>query len=100
MAKQVVWSLRAQGDRKNILDYWIQRNKSKSYSKKLNALINVSTHLVSAFPKLGRETDMKKVRVKVIKDYLLIYEETTERIEGLTIWDNRQSSEKLIKRLR
>ena len=100
MAKQVVWSLRAQGDRKNILDYWIQRNKSKPYSKKLNALINVSTQLISAFPKLGRETDIKNVRVKVIKDYLLIYEETKERIEVLTIWDNRQSSEKLIKRLR
>lgn len=38
MAKQVVWSIRAQEDRKNILKYWRQRNQSITYSKKLNYL--------------------------------------------------------------
>ena len=39
MAKQVIWSLRAQNDKKEILDYWKQRNKSNTYSKKLKRVI-------------------------------------------------------------
>jgi len=42
MAKQVIWSLRAQNDKKEILDYWRQRNKSNAYSKKLNELLKES----------------------------------------------------------
>ena len=38
MAKQVIWSILAHNDRLEILDYWIKRNKSNSYSKKLNQI--------------------------------------------------------------
>ena len=34
--KKIIWSLKAQEDRKQILNYWIKRNKSTNYRIKLN----------------------------------------------------------------
>jgi len=50
MAKQIIWSLTAQLDRKEILLYWINRNKSRTYSKKLNKLFIEAIQLIAEFP--------------------------------------------------
>lgn len=97
MAKQVVWSFRAQSDRKEILNYWQQRNKSNFYSKKLNQLFKESIKIIADFPQIGKPTDSINTRVKIVKDYLIIYEETETQILILTIWDSRQDPEKLMK---
>jgi plasmid stabilization system protein ParE len=36
MVEKIIWSLKAQEDRKQILNYWINRNKSTYYRVKLN----------------------------------------------------------------
>jgi addiction module RelE/StbE family toxin len=100
MAKQVVWSLRAQDDRKNILSYWRQRNKSNTYSKKLNLLFKEAVNTIGDFPKIGKLTDDRNARIKVVRDYLIIYEETETTIFILTVWDGRQDPAKLVKVLR
>ncbi len=100
MAKQVIWSLRAQSDKKEILDYWRQRNKSNTYSKKLNELFKESIKIILDFPQIGKVTDDTKARIKIVRDYLIIYEETETQIFILTIWDSRQDPEKLEKILR
>lgn len=97
MAKQVVWSFRAQSDRKEILNYWRHRNKSISYSNKLNQLLKESIKIIADFPQIGKPTDDINTRIKIIKDYLIIYEETETQILILTIWDTRQDPEKLKK---
>ena len=100
MAKQVIWSFRAQNDKKEILDYWRQRNKSNTYSKKLNELFKESIKIILDFPQIGKVTDDTKARIKIVRDYLIIYEETETQILILTIWDSRQDPEKLEKILR
>ena len=95
MAKQVVWSLRAQTDRKEILTYWLLRNKSNSYGKKLNQLFKESIKIIVDFPQIGKLTDDTNTRIKIVKDYLIIYEETETQILILTIWDSRQDPNKL-----
>jgi addiction module RelE/StbE family toxin len=100
MAKQVVWSLRAQDDRKNILSYWRQRNKSNTYSKKLNLLFKEAVNTIRDFPKIGKLTDDRNTRIKVVRDYLIIYEETETTIYILTVWDGRQDPAELVKVLR
>jgi plasmid stabilization system protein ParE len=97
MAKQVIWSLRAQNDKKEILDYWRQRNKSNTYSKKLNALFKESIRIILDFPQIGKVTDDTKARIKIVRDYLIIYEDTETQIFILTIWDSRQDPDKLKK---
>lgn len=95
MVKQVVWSLRAQKERKEILDYWRRRNKSNTYSKKLDLLFRESVRIIKDFPHVGKITDEKSTRIKIVKDYLLIYEETESQILILTIWDSRRDPDKL-----
>ena len=100
MVKQVVWSLRAQNDRKKILNYWRLRNKSNTYSKKLNQLFKNSIQIIKDFPLIGKSTDDPNTRIKIVKDYLMFYEETETQIFILTIWDSRQDPDKLKKVLK
>jgi toxin YoeB len=97
MAKQVIWSLKAQNDKKVILNYWRQRNKSNTYSKKLNELFKESIRIILDFQQIGKVTDDTKARIKIVRDYLIIYEETETQIFILTIWDSRQDPDKLKK---
>jgi plasmid stabilization system protein ParE len=93
MVKQVIWSKIAQGNRKHILQYWILRNKSATYSKKLNEYFKESVELIRKYPGIGKKTEYPDIRVKVIKHYLLTYRYSVGRIEILTIWDSRQDPE-------
>jgi len=95
MVKQVIWSIQAQNDRKQILEYWRQRNKSNQYSKKLNNLFKEAVKLITEYPQIGRVTDDSQARIKIVRDYLIFYEETNDQILILTIWDNRQDPERL-----
>ena len=100
MVKQVIWSLRAQTDRQHILKYWTQRNKSNTYSKKLNQLFKEAVKIIKDFPQIGKQTDDQNTRIKIVRDYLIIYEETESQICILTIWDSRQDPDKLVKILK
>jgi toxin YoeB len=93
MAKQIVWTKQAQQDRKDILDYWPVNNRSNAYSLKLNQLIKKAVNLIAAHPHIGRRTDVQKIRVKLIRNYLIFYEESKTKIFILTIWDNRRNPE-------
>lgn len=42
MARKIIWTISAQQERKEILEYWFQINKSKSFSKKLNILLEAA----------------------------------------------------------
>ncbi|MEP6700726.1 MAG: type II toxin-antitoxin system RelE/ParE family toxin [Bacteroidota bacterium] len=57
MAKQIIWSLQAQKDRKEILLYWRIRNQSTTYSKKLNQLFKKAVQLLAEHPHIGRRTE-------------------------------------------
>lgn len=100
MVKRVIWSQRAQDDRKQILEYWRNRNKSNRYSKKLDSKFREALNLIRNHPQIGKHTDDQKARIKIVKDYLLIYEETKDSIILLTIWDSRQGPKKLEKTLK
>jgi toxin YoeB len=93
--KQVIWSIRAQQDRISILEYWIVRNKSKTYSSKLFMLFKQAVDLISDHPRIGKPTKYGNVRFKIVRDYLLFYEEMEDSIEILLVWDGRQNTDKL-----
>ena len=72
MAKRkIVWVKRANVERKEILEYWILRNKSKAFSIKINKSIINTTQLLAEHPTIGRKTSLQNVRVKIIRDYLI-----------------------------
>ena len=100
MAKQIIWSLLAQKDRTEILHYWRIRNQSISYPEKLNLLFKKAIRLLAAHPHIGRSTEIQNIRVKLVRDYLIIYKETETHIEILTIWDNRRNPDELESRFK
>ncbi len=95
MVKQVIWSPQAQSQRRSILQYWVDRNKSNAYSIKLNKLIKEAIALVLSNPEIGRKTDIPNVRVKIVRDYLIFYEIQNESLHILAFWDSRQNPQKL-----
>lgn len=96
MAKRLVWSPIAREIRKEILQYWIRRNKSKRYSKKLNTLFEESAQQIANFPYSGISISGKVYRGKLIKDYYLLYKIKDDSIEILFIWDTRKDPADLL----
>lgn len=92
MARQIIWTLTAQSERREILEYWVKRNKSKAFSKKLNKLIISALRDVSKNPTIGRKTDFPNVRAKIVRDYLIFYEITPTSIYVLSVWDGRRDN--------
>ncbi len=95
MVRKITWSLRAQEDRKAIFKYWNERNRSKRYSQKLNRLFNETVSFLSEHPHIGRITILDNVHVKVVRDYLIIYEIAETEITIHTIWDGRRNPTEL-----
>lgn len=97
MAKRIVWTRKACLDIIAILEYWQRRNKSNTYSKKLNKLFVQSVLIISKYPEIGKRTDIENVRVKIIKEYLVFYEIIGQEIIVLTIIDGRRDPSLLLK---
>lgn len=95
MVRKIVWSAKAQTDRREILEYWFHRTKSKHYSKKLDLLFRDAAQLIKTHPKIGKPTSENKVRFKIVENYLMFYEETPKKLLILTIWDSRRNPDEL-----
>lgn len=93
--RRIVWTKKANKERRKILEYWVNRNKSKRFSQLLNKRIISELRLVSKNPLIGKKTDLQNVRIIILKYYLLFYEITETEIVVLTIWDSRRNPDKL-----
>jgi plasmid stabilization system protein ParE len=56
------WTETAISQRNYIFGYWIKRNQSTTYAKKLNEKIKERTNLLKQNPELGKKTDFKNTR--------------------------------------
>ena len=96
MAKRKInWTEKANFERKEILDYWIQKNKSKNYSIKLNQLFIEILKQVAESTTIERKTDFENVRVRNVRDYLLFYKQDPKYIKVLTVWDGNPEEKTL-----
>ena len=91
MVRRLIWSVEARNSRKNIFDYWNNRNKSKIYSNKLNTLFNENLKIVSKLPEFGHPTKTTSTKFVIISHFEIIYKITTTEIVVLDIWDSRQN---------
>ena len=89
--RKIIWTITANLERKEILEYWILRNKSKRFSVRLNYLILQTLEVLRENPTIGRLTNVNNVRVKLIREYLLMYEFTESDLIILSIWDARRN---------
>ena len=99
MARKIIWSANAKADKIEILKYWVVRNKSNLYSKKLNILLKEAVNLIAISPGIGHLTIKENIRVKIIRDYLIIYEIATDNIFIHSIIDGRRYPEEIKKKI-
>ena len=91
MAKKIEWTQTSIEDRFRIYNFWIDNNRSDSYSEKLEILFNEAAKLISEFPEIGTETDYPDLRVKVVRSYKIFYISEVDKILIIRVWDSRQN---------
>ena len=94
MAKKIRWTTQSIIDRTNIYKYWLERNQSDSYPKKLELLFEKSAELIVNFPNIGIQTDYRNVFSKVVKEYKIFYRIESDEIQIIRVWDTRQNPDK------
>ena len=92
--RQIRWTLKALDDKFEILDYWIQRNKSIMYSEKLDHLFDKALEQVRDFPDLGKKTTYKNIRIKIVRKYLIYYLIEDNFITVVRIWNSNKDPKK------
>ena len=96
MAKRkIVWSHRARIKLFMILEFYSERNGSKTYSKKLYTAFNKELSLLNKQPEIGIKTEFEAVRGLIVDEFILFYEATSEMIIVHTLWDSRQNPTEL-----
>jgi len=94
-ARRIVWTVSAKLQLKAIFEYFNFRNKSKSYSLKLNRLIQTELKIVLQQPNIGKKTNSINVRGLLIENYYVFYEINETHIIILSVWDTRQEPKRL-----
>jgi len=73
MAREIIWSDRSLQLLKEILDYWIARNGSTTYSEKLYSLFQIALLQLAEYPESGGLTENSQIRYKKIRTYYIYY---------------------------
>jgi plasmid stabilization system protein ParE len=94
--RTIIWSRRATIKLYSILEFYILRNKSKTYSTKLFRKINKEIKLLRNNPDLGIKTTEETIRGLIIESYIIYYQVTENEIIIHSIWDSRQNPENKI----
>lgn len=78
-----------------MLEFYVERNKSKTYSAKLYQRLNKELQILLKQPDIGLNTEIESVRGLIVDDYILFYEYDNEKIVIHSIWDCRQNPDDL-----
>jgi plasmid stabilization system protein ParE len=88
--RQIIWSNQAESELYEILQFYIDRNKSNRYSEKILKSVEQLVMLLSKNPYMGKLSNNGVTRVIVKSDFLIFYEVHLSTIEIISFWDNRQ----------
>ena len=101
MAQRTVrWTRIADIQYVGILEYWVKRNKSVTYSKKLIKIVAESTKQLAETPFIYKKADFKDTRVASLGNFSIFYKVTEDEILITAFWDNRQDLKKLLRILK
>ena len=95
MAYKIVWTEKANIERLRILQFWIDNNKSRVFSLKLDKLFISAIRDLSKKPTIGRKTEFENVRVKIVREYLIFFEIVRQDLVILSVWDGRRDKKTL-----
>ncbi len=94
--RNVIWTRTADLQFVGILEYWVKRNQSKTYSKKLVKLVSERTKQIAETPLIYKHTNFKDVRVASLGNFSIYYKVFEKEIIITAFWDNRQDPKNLL----
>jgi plasmid stabilization system protein ParE len=98
MAKRkIIWTETAAKQRREILRYWTERNRSTIYAEKLIEITASHLKIISKNPHLYKETSMNQIRESAMGHFSIYYKTSPNQIIVMAFWDNRQDPKKLLK---
>lgn len=95
--RNVVWTRTADIQFVGILEYWVKRNKSNSYSKKLVKLVSNRIRQIAENPFIYKSTDFKDIRQASVGNFSIYYKVSDKQIIISAFWDNRQNPKNILK---
>ena len=95
--KKVIWTKNAEFALFDILDFYIQRNKSKEFSTKLLKKIKSLIKKIERYPYLGLEIEGTDYREIIFTNYSIIYSLSDSCIVIKLIWDHKRNPEEFKK---
>lgn len=98
--RKIIWTETAARQRRSILEYWLQRNKSPTYSLKLLRLSNEKADLIAKNPLLYKTAEFPDTHVSAMGHFSMFYKITEDAIIITAFWDNRQDPKKLLELLK
>lgn len=98
--KEVIWTETAALQRRSILEYWLQRNQSPTYSLKLLQLTNAKAAKIADNPLIYKRAEFPDTYVAAMGHFSLFYKITNHAIIITAFWDNRQDPKELLKLLK
>ncbi|HET7360383.1 MAG TPA: type II toxin-antitoxin system RelE/ParE family toxin [Salinimicrobium sp.] len=93
--RKINWTVRALENKFDIFDFWINNNSSTKYVEKLEILFNEALKTAAIFPSAGIPTEIKNVRMILVRNYKIFYRIKPDSIEVITIWDGRRNPKNL-----
>ena len=91
--REIIWTRVSELQLQEILEFFIQRNKNTTYSRKLYNKLKKEVLIASKNPEIGIKTKLENIRGLIIVDYIIFYEILETRILILKVWDCRQNPE-------
>ncbi|MFC6268513.1 type II toxin-antitoxin system RelE/ParE family toxin [Frigoriflavimonas asaccharolytica] len=94
----VKWTPEAEEQYYKNLDFWIENNKSSTYSEKIIEEVIYMESLLIANPLIGiivENTNNEVRRVLILTNFALYYRLKNEVIEILTFWGNKMNPKDL-----
>ena len=95
MVRKIIWTALAKQSRREILNYWKNKNSSSTYSKKLNQQFGEYVLHLSRFPNLGKNSGFNDIHYLIVDVYKIYYKVIANNILILLIWDGRRNPDEL-----
>lgn len=92
--KEIIWSRRAKEEFQEVLDFYLRRNGTPTYSLRLLQETEQLIDILKENNFLGRLSNNKVTRVIVKDAFLIFYEIQENKIDIVSYWDNRQNPDK------
>ena len=89
--KKVEWTNRARKEFDNTFNFWINHNKSDTYSEKLLDETLRKINLIAENPLVGEVVSRNSRRVLVLENFSIVYRANKNSVKINAFFDNRRN---------